>query len=73
MGILRRQLSRNGTPQRVADVTPADLPSLTGAVVMNSWTPGVAVHRIGHHELPPAPGLLKLLHDAYAAEPLVAP
>ncbi|MFI7440658.1 aminotransferase class IV family protein [Nonomuraea indica] len=73
MGIVRRQLDRLGVAQRVQDVTPADLPALAGAVVMNSWTPGVAVHRIGDTPLPEAPAFVELLHRAYQAEPLTSP
>jgi hypothetical protein len=40
---------------------------------MNSWTPGVAVHRIGAVTLPEAPSFVDLLHRAYRAEPLTAP
>lgn len=72
MGIVRRQLDRLGVPQRVQEVTLADLPTLSGAVVMNSWTPGVAVHRIGSVPLPEAPGFLKLLHQAYQNEQLTS-
>ncbi|MEV5705430.1 aminotransferase class IV family protein [Actinoallomurus sp. NPDC052274] len=70
MGIVRRQLDRLGVPQRVQEITAADLPALAGAVVMNSWTPGVAVHRIGSVAVPEAPRFLDLLHQAYQAEPL---
>ncbi|MFB7501004.1 aminotransferase class IV family protein [Streptomyces sp. NPDC056161] len=70
MGIVRRQLERLDVPQREADITLADLPSLAGGAVLNSWTPGVAVHRIGQVPLPQAPALLDLLHRAYEAEPL---
>ncbi|SCG44523.1 Branched-chain amino acid aminotransferase/4-amino-4-deoxychorismate lyase [Micromonospora echinaurantiaca] len=73
MGIVRRQLDRLGVPQRVQEVTLADLPALAGAVVMNSWTPGVAVHRIGSVPLPEAPSFLALLHRAYQAEPPTSP
>ncbi|EHR60614.1 aminotransferase class IV family protein [Saccharomonospora cyanea] len=73
MGVVRRQLDRLGVPQRVRDVTLADLPRLTGAVVLNSWTPGVPVSRIDAVELPDSPSLASLLHDAYAAEPPAAP
>ncbi|MGN9844275.1 aminotransferase class IV family protein [Nonomuraea sp. H19] len=73
MAIVRRQLDRLGVPQRVQEITLADLPTLTGAVVMNSWTPGVAVHRIGSVSLPEAPSFLQVLHRAYQAEPLTAP
>ncbi len=73
LGIVRRQLYRLGVPQRVQEVTLADLPTLAGAVVMNSWTPGVAVHRIGSVPLPEAPSFLELLHRAYQAEQLTSP
>ncbi|MEO3799520.1 aminotransferase class IV family protein [Nonomuraea sp. B1E8] len=73
MGIVRRQLDRLGVPQRVEEVTLAGLPALAGAVVMNSWTPGLAVHRIGHVSLPEAPSFVEVLHEAYEAEPLTAP
>jgi branched-subunit amino acid aminotransferase/4-amino-4-deoxychorismate lyase len=73
MGIVRRQLDRLGAPQRVQEVTLTDLPALVGAVVMNSWTPGVAVHQIGSVALPEARSFLELLHRAYQAEPLTAP
>ncbi|MBA9001621.1 aminotransferase class IV family protein [Thermomonospora cellulosilytica] len=73
MGIVRRQLDRLGVPQRDQEVTLADLPALAGAVVMNSWTPGVAVHRIGSVSLPEAPSFVELLHRAYRAEPLTSP
>ncbi|WP_243705970.1 aminotransferase class IV family protein [Micromonospora sp. KC721] len=73
MGIVRRQLEQLGVAQRVQKVTLADLPALAGAVVMNSWTPGVAVHRIGAVTLPDAPSFVELLHRAYQAEPLITP
>ena len=73
MGIVRRQLTARGVPQREAEVTPGGVADLAGAVVMNSWTPGVAVHRLGDVPVPVAPGFVTLLHDAYAAEPLTAP
>lgn len=73
MGIVRRQLDRLGVAQRVQELTRADLPGLAGAVVMNSWTPGVAVHRIDGLSLPEAPRFLELLHRAYQAEPLASP
>lgn len=72
MGIVRRQLDGLGVPQRIQEVTPNDLPALAGAVVMNSWTPGVPVHRIGSVPLPEAPSFLDVLHRAYQVEPLVS-
>jgi branched-subunit amino acid aminotransferase/4-amino-4-deoxychorismate lyase len=73
MGIVRRQLDRLGVPQRTEAVTVADLPALAGGVVMNSWTPGVTVHRVGTASLPEAPAFVELLHRAYQAEPLTSP
>ncbi|MFC9481156.1 aminotransferase class IV family protein [Streptomyces griseus] len=73
LGIVRRQLDRLGVRQRTAAITPDDLPALAGAAVMNSWTPGVPVHRIGTTGLPAAPRFLETLHRAYTAEPPTAP
>ncbi|MFD0689213.1 aminotransferase class IV family protein [Actinomadura fibrosa] len=73
MGIVRRQLDRLGVPQRVQEIAPADVPAMAGAAVMNSWTPGVAVHRIGSAPVPEAPRFLDLLHQAHQAEPLTEP
>jgi branched-subunit amino acid aminotransferase/4-amino-4-deoxychorismate lyase len=73
MGIVRRQLDRLGILQRDQEVTLGDLPALAGAVVMNSWTPGIAVHRIGRVPLPEAPSFLALLHRAWQSEPLASP
>jgi branched-subunit amino acid aminotransferase/4-amino-4-deoxychorismate lyase len=73
MGIVRRQLARLGVPQRTREVALADLPALGGAVVMNSWTPGVAIRQIDAVPVPEAPRFLELLHQAYEAEPLIEP
>ncbi|GAA1518240.1 aminotransferase class IV family protein [Kribbella lupini] len=69
MGIVRRHLE---VPQRTTEIIPANLSTFTGAVVMNSWTPGVPVSRIGSVEFSEAPEFLDLLHQAYKAEPLTA-
>ncbi|EPD36732.1 MULTISPECIES: aminotransferase class IV family protein [Delftia] len=71
--MLRRQLQRMGVAQREAVLTLADLPSLAGAVVMNSWSPGIAVRRLADVHLPDAPGFVQLLHRAHAAVEPVAP
>jgi branched-subunit amino acid aminotransferase/4-amino-4-deoxychorismate lyase len=73
MGIVSRQLDRLGIPQYTKEITLGDLPELAGAVVMNSWTPGVAVHRIGPVPLPEAQPFMDLLHRACRAEPLTSP
>ncbi|MFG2005357.1 aminotransferase class IV family protein [Spirillospora sp. NPDC048911] len=73
MAVVRRQLDRLGVRQREQEITLTDLPALTGAVVMNSWTPGVPVRRIGTVPLPEAGPFVALLHKAYQAEPLSYP
>ncbi|ONM48491.1 aminotransferase class IV family protein [Nocardia donostiensis] len=70
MGIVRRQLAERGVPQDIRPITPAAVRELDAAVVMNSWTAGTAVHRIGDTSLPVRPDLVGFLHDVYAAEPL---
>jgi len=73
MGIVQRQLAVLGIAQRVQPVRLQDLSAMAGAVVMNSWTPGISVHRIGNVALPDAPAFTALLHRAFQAEPLIAP
>ncbi|MCG8428098.1 MAG: aminotransferase class IV family protein [Chromatiales bacterium] len=68
MSIVRRQLDRLGIPQRTQEVTLEDLPKMSGAVVMNSWTPGIPVNRIGSVAIPEAPKFLELLHQAFKEE-----
>lgn len=68
MGIVRRQLDHLGVPQREQEVRLADLPSMTGAAVMNSWTPGSAVSGIGPAALSQAPTFMQALHRAYDTE-----
>ncbi|MFG1948805.1 hypothetical protein [Nonomuraea sp. NPDC048826] len=60
-------------PQRVQEITLTDLPSLAGAMVMNSWMPGVAVRQIALTSLPEAPSFVRMLHQAYEGEPFSAP
>ncbi len=71
MAILRRRLAALGVPQADREVTVAELPGLSGAVVMNSWTPGVPVRRVGATDLPAAEPFVELLHRAYLDEPPV--
>ncbi|WP_040841625.1 aminotransferase class IV [Nocardia brevicatena] len=73
MGIVRRRLAELGVPQDIRPLTTAAASRLDAAVVMNSWTPGIAVHRIADTSMPVRPDLVGVLHDAYAAEPLVRP
>jgi len=70
--IVRRQLDRAGVPQQERSVTPDDVGGLS-AVVMNSWTPGVAVSRIGARPLRADPRFVDVLHRAFRAEPRVGP
>jgi branched-subunit amino acid aminotransferase/4-amino-4-deoxychorismate lyase len=67
--IVARQLQRLGFSQRNAPVALRDLSGLSGAAVMNSWTPGVAVSRIQSAPLHDSQRLVALLHQAYEAEP----
>lgn len=71
MGVLQRQLKTLDVPQREVAVTPDMLGGFAGAVVMNSWTPGVSITLIGETAIPAAPQLLELLHTAYQREPEV--
>ncbi|UUV29642.1 aminotransferase class IV family protein [Amycolatopsis roodepoortensis] len=73
MGVVQRRLEALGVPQRVQEVTLAESPGLAGAVVMNSWTPGIAVRRIGATRVPEAPSFVAALHRAYGTEPLTRP
>ena len=72
-GAQLRPVGEQGVAQHDRELTPADLPSMAGAVVMNSWTPGVAVHRFGTATLPDASSFVALLHRAYEQEVPVAP
>lgn len=71
MGILRRQLAGLGIVQRNAPVRLDALGSLTGCVVMNSWTPAVAVSAIGAATFPQSDALVTRLQRAYRAEALL--
>lgn len=70
MQILVRQLDAKGIPQTTRLVRQSDLTESMSAVAMNSWTPGIALTRLGEHQLKNDPAFTRLLHDAYAAEPL---
>lgn len=72
MAIVQRQLEHLGVPQRSLIVTPDHVAAMSGAVVMNSWTPGIAVTQVGSVVLPAAPAFVERLHQAYAREPLVS-
>lgn len=69
MGMIQRQLGRLGIAQRHEDVCLADVARFEGAVVMNSWTPGVVVTAFGSCSIPEAPAFMDVLHQAFEAEP----
>lgn len=71
--ILVRQLEARGVDQKTRPVRQADLTEGMSAVVMNSWTPGIALTRLGGRQLRIDATFTRLLRGAYAAEPLVAP
>lgn len=72
MAILRRQLTQLNIPQEEHELTVSDLRNLQGAVVMNSWTPGVLVSRVDDVSLPEASTFLDLLREAFHREPPLA-
>ena len=72
MGIVQRQLQRLDVPQQHREIKPAELAEYSGAAIMNSWTPGIAVKAIGPHAFPEAPSLMALLRKAYDAETAAA-
>lgn len=71
MGILKRQLTELGVPQRELAVTPEIVGGFAGAVVMNSWTPGISINSIADTTIPAAPLFVQLLRTAYLREPEV--
>lgn len=73
MTILRRQLNRMGVQQKEQEITLADVAALVGAVVMNSWTSGIAICQFGATPVPESQTFLELRYSVYDAEPLVAP
>ncbi|MBF6098959.1 aminotransferase class IV family protein [Nocardia cyriacigeorgica] len=72
MGVVRRRLHAAGIPQRTQPIRPTDVPGFGGAVVLNSWTPGIAVNRIGETVLGGSSELVGVLHAAYESEPPAA-
>ena len=69
MGIVQRQLNRLGIAQRHEEITIERLQELSGAAVMNSWTPGIAVTAIATTAFAEITPFISLLHKAYQAEP----
>jgi branched-subunit amino acid aminotransferase/4-amino-4-deoxychorismate lyase len=71
--IVRRRLDTLGIPQRTQEITRANVSTLAGAAVLNSWSPGIAVRKIGSTPLPEAHPFMELLHEAYESDPVTAP
>lgn len=71
MQILRRQLHSRGFAQVTRTVRTSDLTKNLAAVVMNSWTPAIAIARIGEQSLADGLEFIHLLHQAYGSEPFV--
>lgn len=69
MGIVQRQLARMGVPQQHTEIRLEDLAGMSGAAIMNSWTPDIAVTAVGRSALPKADTFMALLRQAYEAEP----
>lgn len=70
MQILDRRLRTLGIPQQTRDVRLDELGKHLSAVVMNSWTPGIPISRIGDTFLGQDAEFTRLLHSAHADEPL---
>lgn len=58
-----------GVPQRTEEIRQDDLDGRLAAAVMNSWSPGIPVARIGVRLLGQDQKFIRTLHDAYTAEP----
>ncbi|MCK1795871.1 aminotransferase class IV [Streptomyces sp. XM4193] len=68
MQILARQLRALGVPQQTRAVRPTEIDERWSAAVMNSWTPGIPVSRIGDRQLVQEPAFPRLLHRAWARD-----
>ncbi|MFB2733814.1 aminotransferase class IV family protein [Shewanella mangrovisoli] len=73
MGIIQRQLERLNIPQRHEAITFKRLGELSGAAVMNSWTPGIPITTIASNIIEEKKSFISLLHKAYEAEPANLP
>jgi branched-subunit amino acid aminotransferase/4-amino-4-deoxychorismate lyase len=69
MGIVRRQLAKLGIAQEERTVASDQLQHVTGAAVMNSWTPGLPVSQLGDHRFSRSDELARTLRRAYEREP----
>ncbi|MFC5931127.1 hypothetical protein D6T64_13590 [Cryobacterium melibiosiphilum] len=70
MQILQRQLSILGAAQTTRPIRHERSLGKLAGVVMNSWTPGIAVTRIGERQLASDDDFTRLLHAAYEQERL---
>lgn len=71
MQILARRLASRGIDQVTRAVRTRDLTDGLAAVVMNSWSPGIAIARIASQPLADGQAFVRLLREAYDSEPLV--
>ncbi|MDR9767898.1 aminotransferase class IV family protein [Shewanella baltica] len=69
MSIVQRQLEHLNIPQRHETITLKRLSELSGAAVMNSWSPGISITTIGTVTIAEAKPFIRLLHQAFEAEP----
>lgn len=65
--ILREQLSLAGVEQTSSHVPVDEIDERWSAAIMNSWSPGIGVSRIGARQLADPSALLRTLHDAFDA------
>lgn len=72
MQILTRRLCALGVPQQTQEVRRSELDGQLAAAVLNSWTPGIPVARVGDQRLAQDPEFLRILYTAYTGESLVA-
>ncbi len=70
MQILKRQLTALGVDQKTHPIRRDESLGQLAGVVMNSWTPGIAVSRIGDRHLVADVDFTRLLHSAYKQERL---
>lgn len=73
MQILARRLQQIGIRQQTRPIYAAGINEQFSAVVMNSWTPGVPVSRIGDKSLAHDSSLVRLFDEAYAGEAPTSP
>ena len=72
MQIVERQLEKIGVGSRIEEIHLEDIKRISGAALMNSWTPCVPVRSIGSIDVPTSDEFAKKLHAAYQAEPMVS-